>query len=394
MPRRAVLRDYVSVQFGFRLMARSINRSTLPLFALAAICCLTGELFAGRSLQAAGTPAEDWLTQAKQAESARDLPRAAECYVHYLKEHPDDAEVNQRLGLVNYLRNRYQDAVPPLQHALKLDQKLWPSALFLGMCLYRLGQFQKAIAPLEQSLQIKPGLPEGNFWLGSTLAALDRKDEAIEKLQKVPADSPVGLEASYLLVRLYRELAERYYLRLEKAAPDSGRVHQLIAENLIWRNRDPEAIAEFRVALSRQPQLQDIHRAIGDIYWQGHELEKARKEYAMELRVTPLSDVANLRLGQYWLVKGDVERGAKYIELAARLNRNLPEANRDLGHIWLVRGDFAKGESFLKTAAQENPDDPLTHRLLADLYNKTNRQDLARKEQALFEKLASPNRKE
>ena len=363
--------------------------AVLSLLAFLIVCGLTAESAAARPLQAAGTAREDLLRQAIGAENAGDLPRAAGYYVDYLKQHPENAEVNQRLGLVYYLTNRYKDAVAPFRQAQKLDPKLWPSALFLGICLYRLGEFEKAVAPLERSLQLKPGLPEGDFWLGSTLSALGRDEEAIERLQEVPSGTLVSVEANYLLVKLYRKMAEAYYLKLEKAAPDSGRVHQLVAENLIWRNRDLEAIDEYRIAIARQPALLGLHRMIGDLYWHEHKLEEARKEYEQELRLDPLSDISNLRLGQYWLSKGDMERGAKYIEFALKLNKNLSEANRDLGQVWLARGDLAKGESLLKKAAEQNPDDPLTHRLLATLYSKTNRPELAEKEEALFKKLTA-----
>jgi len=206
----------------------------------------------------------------------------------------------------------------------------------------------------------------------------------------VPPDTPVSLETTALLVRAYRQTAEAYYRRIQKGKPDSCRVHQLEAENLIWLNRNQKAMDEYRKALSQQPGLEDAHRMIGDLDWQQKQLEDARKEYELELRATPLSDMANLRMGQYWLAKGDVERGTPYLEFALKLNNDLSEANRDLGQAWLLRGDLAKAERSLATAVKQNPEDPLTHWLLADLYRRTNRGDLSQKEQSLFHKLSEP----
>ena len=132
---------------------------------------------------------------------------------------------------------------------------------------------------------------------------------------------------------------------------------------------------------------------LGDLYWQQHDPEAARKEYEAELRVTPLSDMAHLRLGQYWLAKADVNRAAEYLERSLKLNKNLSESNRDLGKVWLARGDPAKAEPFLEAAVQQNPDDPLTHGYLADLYRRTSREDLAKKEQSSFEKLSGAGEK-
>ena len=338
-------------------------------------------------------PEQEWLSQAKQAEAAGDFSRAAECYVNYLKVRPEEAEIHQRLGLVYYLSNRFDEALPVLQRALKLDPRMWGSALYLGVCYYRTGQFNKALTPLREAIHIKPSLPDGHFWLGSTLLALGQTEDAIAQLQKVASDAPVGLEASALLVRAYRETAEKYYRRIEKASPDSYRIHQLEGENLIWTQREHKAVSEFQNALSQNPQLEDAHRMLGDLYWQQHDPEAARKEYEAELRVTPLSDIAHLRLGQYWLAKADVNRAAEYLERSLKLNKNLSESNRDLGKVWLARGDPAKAEPFLEAAVQQNADDPLTHGYLADLYRRTSREDLAKKEQSSFEKLSGAGEK-
>lgn len=337
---------------------------------------------------------QDWLSRAKQAEGTGNFPRAAECYINYLKTHPQDAENHQRLGLVYYLSNRFQDAVPVFQRALKLDPKKWASALFLGICRYRLGQFTKALPPLRAALQMKADLPEAYFWVGLTLIALGREDEAIQQLQKVSPDSPVSLEADSFLVRAYRQGAENYYRRIEKVNADSYRAHQLQAESLVWKDRNLDAIEEYRKALAREPRLEGVHRTMGDIYLQRGQFELARKEYESEIHVNPLDDAAHLRLGQYWLAEGEVDRAAEHLDLARRVNKNSFEVHRDLAQVGLARGDYAYAEPLLKTAVQQKPDDPLVHRILAELYRRTNRPALAAQEMDLFHTLSSVKEKE
>ena len=93
-------------------------------------------------------------------------------------------------------------------------------------------------------------------------------------------------------------------------------------------------------------------------------------------------------------MKRDIDRAATHLELAARLNKNPWEAHRDLGQVWLARRDYAKAESLLKTAVQQNPGDPLVHRILAEVYRRTKRPDLAGRELDLYHKLSSANGKE
>lgn len=366
-------------------------RKTIPLLFLLATCLAVGAMppKAASSAQANASNQIDWLLEAKQAERNGNFPRAVECYTNYLKTHPQDAEVNQRLGLVYYLSNRFAEAIPVLQRALKLDPKQWGSALFLGVCLYRVGQFNKALEPLRFALKLKPDLPEGHFWLGSSLLALGQNEEAISQLQMVSAGSSVSLEANALLVRAFREAADSYYQRIEKIDRNSYRTHQLQGDTLVWRDRNTEAIEEYRKALAREPRIEGVHRAIGELYWQQREFERARPEYEAELSSFPLDEVANLRLGQYWLAKGDAARAEKFLETALRINRGSAEAHRDLAHLWLMRGENLKAESSLKTALRESPNDPFTHRLLAELYERTGRPELAKQEQETAQKLIS-----
>jgi hypothetical protein len=43
----------------------------------------------------------------------------------------------------------------------------------------------------------------------------------------------------------------------------------------------------------------------------------------------------------------------------------------------------------LAAAAKQSPDDPLTHHLLAELYRRTHRGELAQQEESLFQKLTA-----
>lgn len=362
--------------------------------------CLTYVLAAVPTGMAAASPAgsqsarssapEVLLRQAKEAEAAKEFERAAEFYVEYLKAKPQQAEIYQRLGLVYYLASRFGDAIPALRRAMELDPQLWGSALFLGICLYRTGQFQAALAPLRHALKLKPELPEGLFWLGSALFALGQIDEAVSHLEKIPSESPLSAEAGSLLVQAYRRDAELYYQRIEDLDPDSYRAHQLQAESLAWKDRDVEAIAEFRKALERNPRLEGVYRAIGDLYWKQGSLEAARKAYESELRLTPLDEEAHLRLGQYWLAKGQLDQAARHLESVLMVSPNSSEAHRDLAQVWLARGDLTKAEALLETAVRENPDDPYSYRLLADVFLRTDRPAKAKEAMSTFEKL-SPN---
>ena len=108
-----------------------------------------------------------------------------------------------------------------------------------------------------------------------------------------------------MLAQAYRKAAESFYERIEKLNPDSYRAHQLEAESLAWRGQGQKAILEYRKALERKPDLEGAHRGIADLYWEQGALGRASKEYEAELRLFPLDDHSQLKVGEYWLAQGN-----------------------------------------------------------------------------------------
>ena len=336
--------------------------------------------------------ATDWLSEAKEAELARDFPRAAECYTSFLKEHPDRAEVWQRLGLAYYLGNRYDQAVPALERASELDPTLWGAELFLGISEYRMAQFGSALTALQKSLKVKPDVPESRFWLGATLMALGKREEAAAELEKVPAGSSGGMDADHLLVQVYRRVAEDYYGQIQKSDVNSYRAHQLAAEAFAWNGKYQNAILEYREALQLKPDLEGAHRGIAEMYWEQRQFELAAQEYEAELRNYPLDDEAHLRIGEYRLAQGKVGEAVTQLETALQVNQTSWEVYRALGQASMASGDLVKAQSLLESAVQQNPSDAFSHQLLAEVYRATGRSDLAEREQGIYQKLSAAER--
>ena len=324
------------------------------------------------------------IDQAKEAEQKRDFGAAAGFYQDYLKTHPDDSAILQRLGLVQCLANRYEAAVEPLAKALRLDPSLWGAALYLGISYYRTDRFAEAAEALKGALALKPGLPEADFWLGSALRAADQPESAIPHLLSVKDNANWGLEAQSLLIKAYRKAAEDYYRRIAAVAPDSARVHLVQAQTLQWKGVSYEALWQAKQALKRDPNLEGAHRLIAEIYWDEKHFDVAAKEFQAELQINPLDPETNLRLGEFWLAKSESAKALPFLRTAAMLGAGAPgEAHHFLGEAELAERDYAKAAADLQQAVQENPGDRANHQLLAKLYEATGQSELAAKEEQL-----------
>ena len=274
-------------------------------------------------------------------------PAPPKCYVTYLNDHSDSAEIWQRLGLVYYLDNRYAQAAPALQRAVELNPSLWGANLFLGISEYRMAQFVRAQESVQAALKVNPDVPEGHLWMGSILMALGQREAATAELEKVPAASSVAMDADYLLVKGYRNVAEDYYRKIQQSDANSYRAHQLAAESFAWDGKYQNAILEYRKALQLKPDLEGAHRGIAEMYWEQHQFEQATQEYGVELQKFPLDDEAHLRIGEYLLSQGKAGEAVPQLETALQVNKKSWELDRALGQASMTTGDMAKAQSWL-----------------------------------------------
>jgi len=357
--------------------------ATVPLFLL----LLSAPIVVARDGQAARDStrsATQVIAQAHEAEQKRDFEAATQLYQDYLKAHPDDAEILQRLGLVRCLQNQYGAAIPPLERALKLDASRWGSALYLGISDYHTGRFADAVPVLQRALALKPDLAEADFWLGASLLFVDQPEAAIPHLQRASRDSQLNVQAQYFLVKAYRKAAEDHYKRISAVAPDSALVHLVKAQLLAWKGNNNGAVWEAREALKRDPAVEDAHRLIAEAFWREKAFDAADKEFQAELRINPLDGESNLRLGEISLAQGGAEKAIGFLNRALPSGAGQPgEAYHFLGEAELALHNNEQATDYLRRAVQANPSDPSNHRLLSEIYRAAGKLDLAAKEDAL-----------
>jgi tetratricopeptide (TPR) repeat protein len=94
---------------------------------------------------------------------------------------------------------------------------------YLGLALVRLQRYQEAIGPLEQAIRLNPNNPETYFQLGKANEGLDRMKAACEAFEHAIRLDPQNAGAHYQLSRIYAQLGNTI-----KAQQMAGRTRQLI----------------------------------------------------------------------------------------------------------------------------------------------------------------------
>jgi tetratricopeptide (TPR) repeat protein len=80
-------------------------------------------------------------------------------------------------------------------------------------------------------------------------------DAAYSELRQALAAAPQDVDALYYLGLVSARLAEAEFGRLARLAPDSARIHQLMADSFVAQGQRPAAAREYEAALKADPNL-------------------------------------------------------------------------------------------------------------------------------------------
>jgi tetratricopeptide (TPR) repeat protein len=188
----------------------------------------------------------------------------------------------------------------------------------------------------------------------------------------------------YLLGEGYRILSYYYSLSVFDLDSNSYRGHQLRAQLLEESNNDDGAIQEYREALKQKPDLQNIHFAIGSLYWKDQQFDSALPELKEELRINPNHPQALYELGDIYAFNGNVNEAETYFLKTLKLQPGSVEAHLALEKIYTQGQQYEKSIDQLRSVLRIRSNDATAHYRLAVLYRKLGRTQEADRELALF----------
>jgi len=333
------------------------------------------------------------LRQAQQylAEKRPDL--AINEFQAILAIDPANLDARGNVGVLEYFQAQYAKAASDLGAALAADPSLWKIEALLGMSEKRIGDNAKAQADLEKAF---PHLEEQKLRVeaGLELVEVDyaqrNLDKAAEVVNVLRRLEPTNVDILYAAHRIYSELSDETMLSLAMVAPDSGRMHQLMAHELARQAKDEAAIANYRAALKTDPQRADLHYELAEmLYTQSSTAAQAEaeKEYKAALAENPFDEKSECRLGDIAMRRSDSKAAAAYYARALEMQPDDPGANLGMAKILMSMHEPQKAEPLLERAAQLEPFDPATHYRLGVVYRELGRAEDSRRELAEFEKL-------
>ncbi|MBV9300774.1 MAG: tetratricopeptide repeat protein [Acidobacteriaceae bacterium] len=306
---------------------------------------------------------------------------------------PNNIEARGNLGVLLFFQHDFTNAAPQLRAALQLQPSLWKIEALLGMCERRIGQAADAQADLEKSfpqltdekLRIQAGMELIEIYYGS--GTLDKAAGIVSALRQL---RPTDVDILYTANRIYSDLADESMLSLAMLAPDSARMHQMMAHEAARQGNTQGAIAQYREAMKLDPNIPGLHFELAEALAgssQPSDRAEVEREYKAALTANPFDERAECRLGEIAARESDVKAAEAHYSRALQLQPNDAGANLGLAKTLIAVNQSDKAIPLLERAAQIEPFNAAIHYHLSTLYRNAGRTDDAKRELVEFRRL-------
>lgn len=378
-------------------MKESSKRKTREVLRLrqywSTICCL----FVCSLAPAQTTNVQEMRIHYERAQEAlreNNTDIATREFDEILRLDPSNAEARASLGLIAFNKADYAKASQEFETSLKLKPALWNAEAFWGLCQIRLGHPDEARTHLERAF---PHLQENalRVEVGSELTGIFKETgdttKAVSTLEILQRTAPGNADVLYTAYRTYSDLAARALADLAQTAPDSARMHQILAQTLMSRDDFPAAIQEYLRASNADPSLPGIHFELGQAILANAvdqtSRSRAQKEFETALAADPSDADSEYELGEIALLGSDRQAARQHYSRALELRPHFVNAQLGLGKV-LASDDQPKAAlTYLLDAERSDPRNESVHYQLASVYRKLGLTADADREWSTFQEL-------
>jgi tetratricopeptide (TPR) repeat protein len=362
-----------------------------PFVALSLWCQVTSTGQA--EIQAHKQKAQDSLKSGNR-DAAEDEFRAI------LALDPNNIDARGNLGVMRFFHGDWAGAAQQFRRVLKVQPSFWKAQALLGICEKRLGHPGEAQRLLEGSV---PHLNDGALRIQAGLELVEIRyssgdlDKAAEIVGTLQRTNPASADVLYTAYRIHSDLANRARDALASVAPDSSRMHQIMAQHLINEADVPGAIKQYRAALAIDPELRGVHYELGEAILKDSTsdtaLQQAEEQFRAALAENPGDAGAEYGLGRVSAQRLDFKSAIEHYSRALALRRDYTYAEIALGEALMKTDKSQQALEHLLAASRLDPLNPTVHYRLASLYRELGREDDAHRELAAFKKLREWNKR-
>jgi len=242
--------------------------------------------------------------------------------------------------------------------------------------LYR-GDLAAASSLAANYLKAHPQSTAALILLARAEMAQGKTESAYQRLLKARRVDPRNIDALYYLAQVCRTLSQVEYESLYDMAPDSARVHQLLAESYRAQQNIAKAKEEYQAALRLSPQSVEILDILGDLNRSEFRFQEAVSFYSRASEIAPHDYESAYGLGACYLYLQQNDEAVRHLQRAVVIDPKSAPARLALGDALLRSGKAPEAVGELKAAVTLEPKMRQAYTLLARAYGKLGRSDEA-----------------
>jgi tetratricopeptide (TPR) repeat protein len=357
-----------------------------PLLPFAVVLAASGFSAA----QSDGPDAEASFARGVQLHQSGDILGAIENYLAALKTEPDRIDARSNLGAAYVRLGRYEEAVEAYHKALAVSEN--PTVRFnLALALYKGGRIPEAAQELRRVVDADSANKNAVLLLADCHLQMGNDGEVVLLLENREVDLGDDRLYAYLLGNAFIRQNEiprgqAWIDRLFKGG-DTAEARVLMGVAHIRRSDYQSALAEFQRAAELAPTLPNVQSFLGRALMERGQRPEATEAFRKELARNPNDFDSNLYLGLLKRDENQLDEALDHLKRASRLRPGDVRVLYGLGSVHFAAGRVEEAQRALETVVKEAPDYQQAHVLLATVYYRQKKKDLAEREKAIVEKL-------
>jgi len=278
-------------------------------------------------------------------------------------------DVGYLLGLAYHQKGDYARAVENLAISIKKlpskDERYRRAIQVLGTSYYLLGQYSAAISYLSETSQLMPDSAEIMYALATCYVQTRNVTKS-------------------------REVFARMYGVPESAAA----AYLLNAQMLVRQQFEQLAEQELKEALSRDPKLPQVNFLLGEMAIFHADIDRGIDFLKKEIELNPAFAMAYYWLGEAYSRQLKWDQAIAPLQKSIWLNPYFSGPYIVLGKAYMKKGNLENAELMLRRSTQMDPSNFSAHHLLAQVLQRADRQEEAKREFDMAERLRSITDKE
>lgn len=333
------------------------------------------------------TPPEAFVFEAEQFVNDGKMARAIESYYKAIDSNPKDISVYVNLAKLEMYEGHTEDALLNAENAILLNGSNPVAHAIRGWALGKLGNYLDAEAAFKRAGEIDPANPllyaymtesyVNEFTEKESLATLEKATDASRKAIEFGSSTMEAHRARGLLLEItgnYNEAINEFQIAIS-INPNIAELYLALGRNLRAADQTTEAITAFERARSLNPYDPWAPYYISRTYSGNGEYAKAIQQAEDAIDLRPDYTLFYWNLGTQYYMSGKYNDAVKYFRLAIyggitpsgaeieaipiSYNSRIPELFSMYGLVMARSGNCSEATEIVRMITQNIPDDAI-----------------------------------